>query len=169
MEASMAADASRAASGASVQVRRLGWLQYAAVFGALPSPQALPSNVDFGAEFVGPAWLRWSAGPSLALTALAGWCGKRFESGQAVNLVRDARGRAPRAALPMQALLAPSTIDGRVAVRLQYPREAGVPWRWAVDELRPLGDGGWLGMMHMELPLLRRLHFPFLLTPSARA
>lgn len=157
------------ASGASARVRRLGWLQYAAVFGALPSPQVLPSNVDFGAEFVGPAWLRWGAGPSLALTALAGWCGKRFAHGQAVNLVRDVRGGAPRTALAMQPLLAPSTIDGRVAVRLQYPREAGVPWRWAVDELRPLGDGGWLGMMHLELPLLRRLHFPFLLTPTERA
>ena len=165
----MAAEAAGAASAASARVRRLGWLQYAAVFGQLPSPQAVPSNVDFAAEFVGPAWLRWSAGPSLALTALAGWCGKRFEQGQAVNLVRDARGGAPRAALPMQPLLAASTIDGRVVVRLQYPREAGVPWRWAVDELRPLGDGGWLGMMHLELPLLRRLHFPFLLTPLGRA
>lgn len=157
------------ASSASAQVRRLGWWRYAAVFGALPSPQAVPSNVDFGAEFVGPAWLRWSAGPSLALTALAGSCGKRFAQGQAVNLVRGRRGEAPRAYLPMQSLLAPSTIDGRMVVRLQYPREAGVPWRWAVDELRPLDDGGWLGMIHLELPLLRRLHFPFLLTPMELA
>ncbi len=153
---------------ASALVRRLSWSQYRVVFARLASPVTLPRDGDFAAEFVGPAWLRWTAGPSLRLTALAGWCGKRFESAQAVNLVRDVRVGALRAALPMQPLLASSTIDGRGVARLQYPREAGVPWRWAVDELRPLGDGGWLGMMHLELPLLRRLHFPFLLTPTER-
>lgn len=155
--------------GASERVRRLGWLQYPAVFAALPSPSAIPAEVDFGAEFVGPAWLRLSAGPSLKLTALAGWCGKRFADGRAVNLLRPHRNGPLLVSLAMQSALAPSTIDGRTTLRLQYPREAGVPWRWAVDELRPLADGGWLGMMHLELPLLRRLHFPFLLTPTERA
>src|SRR5690606_4596354 len=58
---------------ASERVRRLGWLRYPAVFADLPSPQALPADVDFLAEFVGPGWLRLSSGPSLKLTALAGW------------------------------------------------------------------------------------------------
>jgi len=154
---------------ASEHVRRLGWLRYPAVFADLPSPQAIPAEVDFLAEFVGPGWLRLSAGPSLKLTALAGWCGKRFADGRAVNLLRPHRNGPVQASLAMQSALAPSSIDGRTTLRLQYPREAGVPWRWAVDELRPLGDGGWLGMMHLELPLLRRLHFPFLLTPTERA
>ena len=154
---------------ASEHVRRLGWLRYPAVFADLPSPQAIPAEVDFLAEFVGPAWLRLSAGPSLKLRALAGWFGKRFADGRAVNLLRPHRNGPVQASLAMQSALAPSSIDGRTTLRLQYPREAGVPCRWAVDELRPLGDGGWLGMMHLELPLLRRLHFPFLLTPTERA
>lgn len=153
----------------SARVRRLGWLQYSAVFAELPSPQAPPVEADFLAEFVGPGWLRLSAGPSLKLTALAGWCGKRFTGGRAENLLRPRRGGPLQVSLAMQSGLAPSSIDGRTTVRLQYPPEAGVPWRWAVDELRPLVDGAWLGMMHLELPVLRRLHFPFLLTPTERA
>lgn len=154
---------------ASESLSRLGWLQYPTVFANLPSPQAIPSEVDFLAEFVGPGWLRLSAGPSLKLTALAGWCGKRFADGRAVNLLRRHRNGPLQVSLAMQSALAPSTIDGRTTLRLQYPREAGVPWRWAVDELRPLADAGWLGMMHLELPLLRRLNFPFLLIPTERA
>lgn len=153
---------------AAASVRRLGWWQYLTVFAALPAPQAIPQQVDFLAEFVGPAWLRWSAGPSLRLTALAGGCGKRFDRGRTVNLVRAAASGPLRESLPMQAALAPSPLDGRMAVRLQYPHDAGVPWRWAVDELRPLSDGCWLGMMHVALPGLRHLRFPFLLTPVQR-
>ena len=40
---------------AAASVRRLGWWQYLTVFAALPAPQAIPQQVDFLAEFVGPA------------------------------------------------------------------------------------------------------------------
>ena len=114
---------------------------------------------------MGGGFLNWG------LTSTGGG-GKRFADGRAVNLLRRHRNGPLQVSLTMQSALAlalaPSTIDGRTTLRLQYPREAGVPWRWAVDELRPLADGGWLGMMHLELPLLRRLHFPFLLTPTER-
>ncbi|MBP6614083.1 MAG: hypothetical protein KA203_00005, partial [Aquabacterium sp.] len=89
------------------------------MFADLPSPQALPADVDFLAEFVGPAWLRLSAGPSLKLTALAGWCGKRFADGRAVNLLRPHRSGPLQASLAMQSALAPSSIDGRTTLRLQ--------------------------------------------------
>lgn len=39
---------------ASEHVRRLGWLRYPAVFADLSSPPAIPAEVDFLAEFVGP-------------------------------------------------------------------------------------------------------------------
>ena len=47
-------------------VRRLGFTQYKGVFGQLPSPKTPPLPGDYLAEFVGPAWLRLTAGPSLA-------------------------------------------------------------------------------------------------------
>jgi hypothetical protein len=164
--------AARAASGGDQHsgvraegVLRLGFWRYRRVFGSLPAPSAPPRPGDYHAEFVGPFWLRWSAQPSLALTALAGWCGKRFTATGAVNLV--ARRGAPtlREALPMQPRVEPSSVDGQPAVRMHYARTSGVPWRWTIDELRPLADGSWLGLMHLELPLLRHLHFPFLLRP----
>lgn len=148
-------------------VRRLGFLQYARVFGSLPSPRELPRPGDYVAEFVGPGWLRLSAQPSLALTSLAGWCGKRFKAGGAVNLVARRGSPTLLEKLTMQPRIEPSSVDGKPAVRLHYAPTSGVPWRWTIDELRPLADGGWLGMMHVELPLLRHLHFPFLLSPSA--
>ncbi len=150
-------------------VRRLGFLRYPGVFGRLPTPGALPPPGDYRAEFVGPFWLRWSASPSLALTGLAGWCGKRFTVGGAVNLVAR-RDRADlQEALAMQPRIEASGVDGQPAVRLHYPPTAGVPWCWTIDELRPLADGCWLGLMHLELPLLRHLHFPFFLSPPQPA
>lgn len=148
-------------------VRRLGFAQYSAVFGSLSKPKAPPLPGDYLAEFVGPAWLRLTAGPSLALTSLSGWRGKRFALGSAVNLVARRGSAQLQEALAMQPRVEPSSVDGQPAVRLHYPPSAGVPWRWAIDELRPLADGCWLGMMHAELPLLRHLHFPFLLSPAA--
>lgn len=152
--------------GVSAQaVRRLAWGRYRAVFAGLPEPQALPPSGDFRSEFIGPGWLRATAGPSLALTGLWGWCGKRFAGAGAVNLV--VRQQGLRETLPMQPRIEPSSIDGRLAVRLHYPAGSGWPWRWMIDELRPLDGavpgGAWLGMMHLELPGLRRLHFPFML------
>lgn len=162
----MAANQSKVAAQ---NVRRLGFMQYASVFGSLPSPVMPPLPGDYQAEFVGPAWLRLTAGPSLALTSLAGWRGKRFALDRVVNLVARRGVTTLQEALTMQPRVEPSSVDGKPAVRLHYPPSAGVPWRWAIDELRPLSDGCWLGMMHAELPLLRHLHFPFLLSPAGRS
>lgn len=150
---------------AAANVRRLGFLQYARVFGSLPSPHAPPQPGDYLAEFVGPGWLRWSAQPSLALTALAGWCGKRFAPSGAVNLVARRGQPGLQERLTMQPRIEPSSVDGQPAVRLHYSASSGMPWRWTIDELRPLADGSWLGLMHLELPVLRHVHFPFLLSP----
>ena len=38
-----------------------------------------------------------------------------------------------------------------------------VPWRWVTDELRALDEHTLLGMTRLDLPLLRRFVFPFLL------
>ena len=47
------------------------------LFTSLPAPVSLAGV--YRAEFVGPAWLRTLAPPSLALGGLAGWWGKAFD------------------------------------------------------------------------------------------
>jgi hypothetical protein len=124
-----------------------------------------PAQVRFGffrASFIGPWWLRSSAGPSLALSGLAGWQGKRFlDEGTATNVLKAKGGLVEK--LRMQCQPHVSAIDGRSGVALRYGATAVPPWRWVVDELRVLDDDTLLCMTTVDLPLLRRLSFPFLL------
>lgn len=118
------------------------------------------------AEFVGPWWLRCSAGPSIALSGMPGWHGKRFvDVRSAVNLQR--RGGQLRERLPMSYDTQPSWLDGQPCVAIGYGRQAPLPWRWVRDELRQLDEQHCLCLTFVDLPGLRRLGFPFLLVREA--
>lgn len=125
-------------------------------------PRQGPATGVYHAAFTGPAWLGAIAPAGLRLSGLAGWCGKQLDAGGGVNLLRGADGRiTPR--LRMSGQLARSGADGEPCWQLRYPRQAGWPWRWVVDELRPLDAAGehWLGLTWLDLPGLRGLSFPF--------
>lgn len=120
----------------------------------------------FRASFIGPGWLRATAGPSIALSGMPGWWGKRFlDAETATNVLNAAGGRIEK--LQMRCGQVVSLVDGRESVALQYDKDAVVPWRWIIDELRVLDDSTLLGMTVINLPLLRGLAFPFLLRREA--
>lgn len=136
------------------------------MFGLLePAPAEMRAGA-FRARFIGPWWLRVSAGPSIALSGLPGWRGKRFlDAETATNVLDRAGGRVEK--LRMQCRECVSLVDGRPGVALHYGCEAVMPWRWIVDELRVLDENSLLGMTVIDLPLLRRLAFPFVLRREA--
>lgn len=116
----------------------------------------------FQASFIGPIWLRATAGPSIALSGLPGWRGKRFLDAETATNVLDRKGGVIEK-LRMQCREGRSLIDGRPGVALHYGEDAALPWRWIVDELRVLNESTLLGMTVINLPLLRCLALPFLL------
>lgn len=147
-------------------LRQASLARLKAHFRTLTPPAASECHGFFRARFVGPAWLRWSAPPSLALAGLGGWLGKRFLSVEtATNIVRR-RGRLQQR-LTMRLVAGPSQVDGRDGLALHYLPEGGraapVPWRWVRDEVRVLDAQTWLCMTVINLPLLRYFSFPFLL------
>ena len=116
----------------------------------------------YRASFVGPGWLRATAGPAIAIGGLGGWWGKRFkEDGRATNLVR--RGGKLESRLPMRLIATTSVLDGRPTLALIYSAENPFPWPYVVDELRALDPVTFLGMMHINAGPLRKIAFPFLL------
>ena len=132
------------------------------LFSSLSAPDPNLLRGIYQAEFVGPLWLRLSAGPALALGGLRGWWGKEFAAhGQASNLVR--RGKALQQVLPMSVDRRISLIDGKPGVTLIYPAGSPFPWFWIVDELREIDKDHLLGMTLVNRGSLRKLTFPFLL------
>jgi hypothetical protein len=125
---------------------------------AAPAPASIPGfrRVDF----VGPFWLRGSAPSAIALGGLPGWLGKRFISDtQAINVLKGGEER-----LPMQVELTASWLDGKPVLVCHYGSESPFPWRRVRDEFRELSETTWLGMTMIDLPGLRRVGWPFLLT-----
>lgn len=138
-----------------------------ALFTSLPAPSAAMRHGFFRASFIGPAWLRKTGGPSVAISGLPGWQGKRFLSADdATNVL--AKGDTFREALAMRVVQGVSLVDGKPGVALHYVPQHGqpapAPWRWVRDELRAVDDDTLLGFTVVDLPLLRRMAFPFLLT-----
>ncbi len=128
----------------------------------LPPPDPLSLQGVFQGEFVGPAWLRRSAKPTLAVGGLGGWWGKEFDgSGSGMNIVQ--RGESFERVVPMLVKGAVSRIDGKPGVTLIYPPGSPFPLTWIVDELRHLDEGRLLGLTMVNLDWLRRFTFPFLL------
>ena len=118
------------------------------------------------ARFIGPWWLRLGGRPSVAVSGLRGWQGKRFLTPETATNVL-ARGGGTVDALVMQCRDAPSGLDGRPVAALTYGASGPLPWRWVTDELRALDDRTLLGMTRIDLPGLRGLAFPFLLEREA--
>jgi hypothetical protein len=136
------------------------------LFSELAPPSPAMRRGFFRARFIGPWWLRATGQPAVEIAGLPGWEGKRFLSeDDATNVVvrRGERGEA----LAMRVTPGISQVDGVRGVALHYVPAGGVPaplpWRWVRDELRALDDDSILGMTVVDLPLLRRVAFPFLL------
>jgi hypothetical protein len=135
------------------------------MFASLAIPEPASIRGVYQGCFVGPAWLRSSAGPALALSGLGGWWGKEFSAdGSAINLVLRA-GKYGKC-FPMKLVPALSFIDGKEGLALHYQQGNPLPWPFVVDELRRIDADTLLGMTIANLRGLRGLAFPFLLQSS---
>ena len=109
------------------------------------------------AQYAGPLWMRASGAPTMTLTGMPKWYGKRFRAPESdestlegVNLLRTRDGL--EMSLPMRAELAPSRVDGLPALIVSYPSDARWPWRGVNDELRPIGEETLLGLTFGLMP-----------------
>lgn len=117
----------------------------------------------FRASFIGPWWLRISAMPSIALSGLVGWQGKKFfDPFRATNILKTKKGQTEKLQMTCQAVQ--SLVDGKQGIALQYGADAVLPWRWVVDEIRVLDENTLLCMTVINLPLLKHFSFPFILS-----
>jgi hypothetical protein len=136
--------------------------QFRDLFASLPVPEATSIRGVYRAAFVGPGWLRTSAGPALALSGLGGWWGKEFNAdGTAVNIVLRAGKFSTR--FPMKLVTTKSLIDGSDSLSVHYQAGNPFPWMFIVDELRRMDEDTLLGMTLANVNGLRRLAFPFTL------
>jgi hypothetical protein len=132
------------------------------LFQTLLVPEASSIRGTYQASFVGPAWLRASAGPALAISGLDGWWGKEFhDDGTAINIVLRAGKYSTR--FPMKFTQARSFIDHKGGLALHYQQGNPFPWMYVVDELRRIDDTTILGMTIANVNGLRGLAFPFIL------
>ena len=136
--------------------------QFRNLFLSLPVPEATSIRGVYRASFVGPGWLRTSAGPALVLSGLGGWWGKEFyKDGTAINIVLRADTFSTH--FPMRLVSTKSFIDDRDGLALHYQDGNPFPWMHIVDELRRIDDKTLLGMTLANLKGLRQLAFPFIL------
>ena len=132
------------------------------LFVSLPVPDMTSIRGVYRAAFVGPGWLRTSAGPALVLSGLGGWWGKEFRAdGTAINIVLRAGKFSTR--FPMKLMPYRSFIDGKDGLAVHYQAGNPFPWMYIVDELRQMDDGVLLGMTIANVNGLRNLAFPFTL------
>jgi hypothetical protein len=145
--------------------------QLKALFSSLEPPSAAMRRGFFRARFIGPFWLRLLGRPSVEVSGLPGWQGKKFLSADdATNVLK--KGERFNEALSMRIVHGTSRVDGRTGLALHYVPEGGtaapVPWRWVRDELRAVDPDTLLGMTVVDLPVLRSVPFPFLLEREGR-
>lgn len=132
------------------------------VFNQLPLASEQYRSGFFQASFIGPWWLRLSAKPSISLSGLSGWLGKKFiNSNTATNILKNKSGLIEK--FQMSCQTGNSLVDGKTCIYLDYGKTAPIPWRWIKDEMRVLDDQTLLCMTIIDLPLLRKFSFPFLL------
>ena len=116
----------------------------------------------YHAEFTGPAWLRTIAPPGLAIGGLGGWWGKEFMGdGTGMNIVM--RGGQLRRILQVHLELGASSVDGKPAILIRYPKDSQFPWPRVIDELRSLDETSLLGLTIFEIGPFNKLPLPFLL------
>jgi hypothetical protein len=132
------------------------------LFASLGVPEAASIRGKYSASFVGPSWLRISAGPALTISGLGGWWGKEFhDDGTAINIILRAGQFSTR--FPMKFVKARSFIDGRDGLALHYQLGNPFPWMFVVDEIRRMDGSTLLGMTIANVNGLRGLAFPFVL------
>jgi hypothetical protein len=135
---------------------------YRRIFHILEVPEIAALRGVQRAEFVGPLWLRKTAGPAVALGGLRHWGGKEVDSeGHGMNLVQR-RGRLERV-LPMQAAIAMSLVDGQMGVSIGYAKDSPFPWPLIVDEVRRLDATTLLAFTVINVSGLRLMSSPFIL------
>jgi len=99
---------------------------FRALFATLPIPDAALILGKFRAAFVGPAWLRTSAAPALAITGLGGWWGKEFhDDGTILNIVLRTGKFSTR--FPIGYVKTKSLIDHKDGLALHH--QLGNPFR----------------------------------------
>lgn len=140
--------------------------QLKTLFSSLPPAPPSQRHGFFRATFIGPAFIRLAARPSLEVSGLPGWQGKKFLTDEhATNVLQ--KGATTVEHLAMRVTNVTSMLDGQPGVALTYPAEAGrpapIPWRWVRDELRRFDDETILAVTVVDLPILRHFAFPFLL------
>jgi hypothetical protein len=116
----------------------------------------------FKARFIGPWWLRMGGQPSVHLSGLPFWQGKKFLTATTATNILKKQERLVEA-LSMTLLPVISKIDGKPGVALHYGKEAPFPWRYVQDELRALDENTILGVTFVNLPIIKHFGFPFLL------
>lgn len=122
-------------------------------------------NGRYHSQFIGPAWVRTLAPPSLALVGMGSWCGKVFDGPAGMNRLK--RQDEIIEAMPVALVERPSLIDNQPTLTVTYPATSRWPWPHIIDELRRLDTNTLLGMT-MAKPLgLHRIAFPFLLHRDA--
>ncbi len=146
----------------TVKLNKLSRTDFYHLFATASVPTMANTAGIYRASFVGPAWLRVGAGPTLAVSGLRNWWGKHIrEDGTANNLVL--REGKLEARLTMHLVDTTSMLDGRHTLALIYDEENPFPWPYVVDEIRRLDPLTFLGMTHVKAGTLRRIAFPFLL------
>jgi hypothetical protein len=136
-----------------------------ALFESLPPATTIPDNTRFLGQSIGPTWLIAMGWPLLNFGTLAGWKGKQFhDNGRVLNLVE--RKGIESEIVPIQASIADYSKHSGAVVNLSYPSDTTFPWNKVTDELRPLPDGRFLGVTTVDLPLIKALPYPFVLTPD---
>ena len=136
------------------------------IFSTLEPVEEQQRSGFFRASFIGPWWLRISAMPSIALSGLVGWQGKKFlDPFHATNVLQTTHGTHEKLSMTCQSMQ--SLVDGKNGVALFYGQDAVKPWCWVVDEMRLLDEHTFLCMTVIDLPLLRALSFPFILRREA--
>lgn len=127
-----------------------------------PVPEVVRQGF-FRASFIGPWWLRISAHPSLSLTGLPNWQGKKFiNAANATNILQAEQRQIEK--FHMQCLEQYSLVDGNMTTVLNYGAHAVKPWCWVVDEIRYLDQDTLLCMTVINVPVLRHFSFPFILS-----
>lgn len=145
-----------------MDINTAGIRQIKALYRRLPLPAPAQRNGFFRARFIGPAWMRATARPTLNLTGLPGWQGKRFITAETATNVLSIDGRT-QDRLTMTVRPVTSLVDGSHGLALTYGNDAPRPWRWVRDELRAVDDNTLLGVTFVDKPLIRHFAFPFLL------
>lgn len=128
----------------------------------LPLLQKSMCEGFYRASFIGPLWLRLLGKPSLDISGLPNWQGKKFLSDNTATNVLIKKGQNVDA-LEMSLKHVTSYVDGSDAQAFCYEAKAPMPWRWVRDELRAIDENTILGVTFIDLPLLRNLGLPFLL------